>query len=149
MSNLIWPAAGVSIPLAVGGSITTKTGNPLIVFYIATVIFVATFVFVVWALPETLPDDKRNVSCIDLDLPVPSMTSRLASFLSIFEPLRILIPSRTRTRNWRLTWCVAHIFVFMTAHGYVWSAWFVIVTSKYHFTPADVRIGIQCTYHAN
>lgn len=67
-------------------------------------------------------------------------TTRFGSFLLIFEPLKMLVPTRKPggTRNWRLTWCAMHTFVFVTANAYTLSAWFVIVTSKYHFTPADV-----------
>ena len=52
----------------------------------------------------------------------------------------MLVPTRTPggARNWRLTWCAVHTFVFMIANHYAPTAWLVLVTSTYHLTPADV-----------
>lgn len=124
-----------------------KTGNPLIVFFMASAIYVATFIYVVSVLPESFPEEKRNA--LSLMCPEPSIdghpaTTRLPPLL-IFEPLKMLIPTRKLdgTRNWRLTWCAAHIFIFTTASAYTSAAWLVLATSKYHFTPADVSTNIE------
>ena len=115
-------------------------------FYIASAIFIATFIYVIFALPETFPEEKRDaLSRMRQDIP---KVTRLDAFLSIFDPLKLLIPHTSGgTRNWRLTWCASHNFVFTTAHGYIWAAWFVLVSSKYHLTPADVSAGILNTLY--
>ena len=109
-------------------------------FYIAVAIFVAVFIYVVFILPETFPEEKRKELSRRRSVDEIPTTARLAALLFIFEPLKMLVPSRTSggTRNWRLTWCAAHTFMFVTAHTYALSAWLVLVTSKYHLTPADV-----------
>ena len=140
--------AGASISLALGGSITTKTGNPLIVFYIAVAIMTSTFIYVVFVLPETFPEDKRKpVSCMRSESPVDKIpkATGLSSIFLVFEPLKMLIPTRSlgKNHNWRLTWCAAHSFVFVTAHPHSSSAWFVLITSKFHLTPADVSTGLH------
>lgn len=134
--------AGACVSFSLGGTITTKTGNPLIVFYVAIAIHVAVFIYAVSVLPETFPKEKRNA--LSHMHPEPSTdgfpaTTRSASLL-IFDPLKMLIPTRKLdgTRNWRLAWCAMHAFVFMAAHSYASAAWLVIATSKYHLTPADV-----------
>lgn len=137
---------GASIPLALGGSITTKTGNPLIVYYIAAAMFISAFIYVGFALPESFPEEKRNaLSRMRQQPSTHHIITRLASFFRVFEPLKLLVPVRTTsgTRNWRLTWCALHMLVFVTAGSYASSAWLVLATSKYHFTPADVSNSIH------
>ncbi|KAG6379281.1 hypothetical protein JVT61DRAFT_11736 [Boletus reticuloceps] len=65
-------------------------------------------------------------------------TTRFA-FLHIFEPLRLLIPSRRLdgSHNWRLAWCAMHTLLLMVASSYAWTALMVLVTSKYHLSPQD------------
>ncbi|KAF8553674.1 MFS general substrate transporter [Imleria badia] len=134
-----WAGLGTCVSFALGGSITTNTGNPVIVFYMAIAIYVATFIYVASFLPETFSEEKRSaLSRMRPDMDgLPATTS-----LHIFEPLKMLLPTRRMdgTRNWRLTWCAAHTFLFMVAHSYASAAWLVIATSKYHFTPADTGL---------
>jgi hypothetical protein len=113
----------------------------------ASAIYVVTFIYVVSVLPESFPEEKRNA--LSLMCPEPSIdglpeTTRSSS-LFIFEPLKMLKPTRKLdgTRNWRLTLCATHIFVFTTASAYTSAAWLVIATSKYHLTPADVSVNIE------
>ena len=141
--------AGVCVSFALGGSVTTKTENPLIVFYVAVAIYVATFIYTVSVLPETFPEEKRNAlsrMCPELSQATDGLPAATCSAsLLIFEPLKILIPNRRwdGTRNWRLAWCAAHTFVFMAASAYTPAAWLVLATSKYHLTPADVSTNIN------
>ncbi|KAF8553673.1 MFS general substrate transporter [Imleria badia] len=139
-----WTGLGACVSLALGGSITTKTGNPVIVFYMATAIYATTLIYVVYFLPESFSEKKRSAlshmrSKASID--GLSATTCLAP-LHIFEPLKMLIPTRRMdgTRNWRLTWCAAHTFLFGVANSYALSAWLVLATSKYHFTPADTGL---------
>ncbi|KAF8423724.1 major facilitator superfamily domain-containing protein [Boletus edulis BED1] len=139
-----WTLLGNCISFALGGFITTKTGNPLIVFYMTATIYVSTLTYVVFVLPESFPEESR--SALSRTLPKPPdnghpVTTRFIS-LHIFEPLKMLIPTRRLdgTRNWRLAWCAAHIFVFTAVNAYVLTAWLVLVTSKYNLTPADTGI---------
>ena len=140
--------SGNCIPLVLGGSITTTTGNPLVVFYIAAAIFTFISIYVVSVLPETFPEDERNtVSCMHSEPSVNGVpkTTRLSSILLVFQPLKMLVPTRSlgKNHNWRLTWFAVHSFVFVTAHHNSSSAWFVLMTSKFHLTPADVSIDIN------
>ena len=116
-------------------------------FYMATAIFAATFIYVASFLPETFPEEKRSaLARIRPDMGGHPATTRFAS-LHIFEPLKMLLPARRTdgTRNWRITWCAAHTFLFTVAHSYASAAWLVLATSKYHFTPADVsNINTSC-----
>ncbi|KAH0832310.1 major facilitator superfamily domain-containing protein [Lanmaoa asiatica] len=135
-----WTALGACISFAMGGIVTTKTGNPLIVFYIAAAIFAATLIYVVSVLPESFPEEKRNaLSRMGPELVIDGLPT--TSFL-IFEPLKMLIPTRKLdgSRNWRLAWCATHTFVFMAADTYAAPAWLVLATSKYHLTPTDTGL---------
>lgn len=140
--------AGGCIPLALGGSITTHTGNPFIVFYISAAIFIATFIYVVFVLPETLPEEKRTTSFSELSIH-PTTTPFASSH--IFKPLEMLVPTRSTggSRNWRLTWCAAHSFLFTVTYPFSSSAWLVLVTSKFNLTPADVSTSIHWTLQIN
>ncbi|KAG9315480.1 major facilitator superfamily domain-containing protein [Chiua virens] len=140
-----WTMLGGSISYYLGGSITTKTGNSLVVFYIAAALFASTFIYVVFILPESFPEEKRDAlshTRQEASTDGPPTTTLFKSFLLIFEPLKMFIPTHSLngTRNWRLTWCAAHTFVFNAAHSYVTTAWLVLATSKYHLTPADTGL---------
>ena len=108
----------------------------------AIAIYIAMWIYIVHFLPESFPEKKRNAlsrmhskSSID-----EFSATNYFPFLHIFEPLKMLIPTRRMdgTCNWRLTWFAAHTFLFTVANSYATSAWLVLATSKYHFTPADV-----------
>lgn len=122
-----------------------KTGNPLIVFYIAAAMFFSTFIYVASVLPESFPVEKRNELSQMRPEPSTHRSARFGSFLHIFGPLKMLVPTATSggSHNWRLTWCALHTFVFTTANVYIPTAWLVLVTTKYHLTPADVSTSIH------
>lgn len=143
MSFLRSSLTGTCISFALGGTVTTKTGNLLIVFYVSAAIFVATLIYVVSVLPESFPKEKRNA--LSLMRPEPSFQGPFTTPLLIFEPLRMLIPTRKLdgARNWRLVWCATHAFVFTVANAYASTAWLVLASSKYHLTPADVSTSIK------
>ena len=135
--------SGTCISFTLGGSITTETGNPLIVFYIAAAILVATFIYVISVLPESFPEEKRNA--LSLMRTESSGERDSTTSLLVFEPLKMIMPTRNSdgTRNWRFAWCAIHIFVFVIANSYSSRAWLVLATSKYHLSPADVSISIK------
>ena len=111
--------------------------------------FIFAFIYVLSVLPESFPEEKRNaLSRMRTDSSIHP-TTRLASFFHIFEPLKMLVPTRTLggARNWRLTWCAVHTFVFMTANHYAPTAWLVLATSIYHLTPADVSTSTNRTLY--
>lgn len=140
--SLTLSLAAASISFTLGGSITTKTGNPLIVFHASTVLLAAAFVYVASYLPESFPEEKRNaLSSMRPECSVDGVpaTTRFA-VLHIFEPFKMIIPTRRSdgTRNWRLAWCAAHIFVFTVASSYATDACLVLATTIYHLTPEDV-----------
>jgi len=144
-----WAGLGVCVSFSLGGTITTKTGNPLIVFYMAAAIYVATFIYVVSVLPESFPEEKRTAlshMCLEPSTDGLPAATRSASLL-IFEPLKILMPTRRLdgTRNRRLAWCATHTFVFITAGAYTSAAWMVLATTKYHLTPADTGLFLTVT----
>ena len=108
----------------------------------ATAIYAATFMYIAALLPESFSEEKRNaLSNLGQE---PSNnghpTTTCFAVLHIFEPLKMLVPGRrlNGTRNRRLAWCAAHVFLFTVARSYAWSAWMVFATSIYHLTPADV-----------
>ena len=107
----------------------------------ATAIYVATFIYTAAFLPESFSEEKRNaLSSLSQPSDDGHPTTTRFSILHIFEPLKMLVPGRRLdgTRNWRLAWCAAHVFLFTVAHSYAWSAWMVFATSINHLTPADV-----------
>ena len=113
----------------------------------AAAIYVATFIYVVSVLPESFPKEKRDALSNMYSEPStdgPPAATRSASLL-IFEPLKVLIPTRRLdgTLNWRLAWCATHTFVYITAGAYTSAGWLVLATSKYHLTPADVSANIE------
>ncbi|KAG9315482.1 major facilitator superfamily domain-containing protein [Chiua virens] len=142
-----WGTLGTCISFFFGGSITMKTGNPLIVFYIAAALFAATFIYVVSVLPESFPKEKRvalsqmrqDSESVSGEL---SSVTLLSSFSLIFEPLKMLVPIRRLdgTRNWRLAWCGLHTLLFTTSFIYTAIGWLVIATSVHHLTPAQTGL---------
>ncbi|KIJ62966.1 hypothetical protein HYDPIDRAFT_41647 [Hydnomerulius pinastri MD-312] len=140
-----WATLGSCISFALGGFLTSKTNNPLIVFYLANGLFVATFLYVAFFLPESFPKEKREelqrlrISQSDES----SNTSGISScLLVVFEPLKSILPSHKPdgTRNWRLFWCAVHIFVVMLANTYAGAGWLVIATTKYHLDAAQTGL---------
>ncbi|KIJ14989.1 hypothetical protein PAXINDRAFT_155853 [Paxillus involutus ATCC 200175] len=112
-------------------------------------LFVATFAYVAFVLPEAFPrrkrDELRRLEREQRDNGSATTTRGSGStsvFLVVLEPLKSLVPRRKSdgTRNWRLLWCAVHTLVVTTANIYVVPAWFVIVTTKYHFTPEQTGL---------
>ncbi|KAF9219153.1 MFS general substrate transporter [Gyrodon lividus] len=143
-----WATLGTCVSFALGGFVTTKTHNPLIVYYLAAALFVTTFTYVAFVLPESFPKDKRDkLRRLGQERSDDgSPTSTHGSFLLlVLEPLKSLIPSHASkgTHNWRLFWCAVHILIVTTANSYAAGGWLVIVTTKYHFT--SVQTGLFLT----
>ncbi|KAF8553677.1 hypothetical protein OG21DRAFT_1485253 [Imleria badia] len=109
--------AGTCVSFTLGGSVTTKTGNPVIVFYMATAIYVATFINIASFLTESFPQERR--SALSRMHPKPSIDDWTGLAIGDYA------------------WCATHTFVFMAANAYASTAWLVFARSKYHLTPAD------------
>ncbi|KAH7885072.1 MFS general substrate transporter [Phlebopus sp. FC_14] len=133
---------GATISFALGGLITTKTNNPLIVYYLSCLLFVATFLYVFFFLPESFPKEKRDELRRRRLAETADGHQPPTSSLLFFEPLKVLIPSYRPDggRNWRLVWCAVHIFIVMTATTYAGMGFVVLVTTKYHLTPVQTGL---------
>ena len=112
--------SGTCISFALGGTVT-RTGNPVIPFYMATAIYVATFIYIAVFLPESFPQEKINALSNPGQEPSGNVHPTTTRSADIFEPLKMLVPGRRLdgTRNRRLAWCAAHVFLFTVVHSYL------------------------------
>ncbi|KAG1865147.1 MFS general substrate transporter [Suillus tomentosus] len=145
-----WAILGQSVSFAIGGLVTTKTNNPLIVYYISISVLGAIFVYVLAFLPESLPKEKRdelrrqrlaqqNVEASGRR----NLSSRLISMVAIaFEPLKQLVPARKEDgrRNLRVVYCAIHIIIATLADSYSAVALTLLYTTKYKYDSAQTGI---------
>ncbi|KAG2106743.1 MFS general substrate transporter [Suillus discolor] len=142
-----WAILGQSVSFAIGGLVTTKTNNPLIVYYICIFVLGAIFVYVLAFLPESLPKEKRDelrrqrLAQQNVEASAHrSLSSRLISTVAIaFEPLKQLVPARKEDgrRNWRVVYCAIHILIAMVAVSYTPVALTLLYTTKYKYDSAQ------------
>jgi hypothetical protein len=147
-SPLIYVCEGQTVSFGIGGLVTTKTNDPLIVYYISNFLLVATFVYVLAFLPESFPEESRNelrrqrLAQQNVETSARrNLLSRLISTITIaFEPLRQLVPARKADgrRNWRVFYCAIHVTIAMLAESYAPAALLLLYITKYNYDPAQV-----------
>ena len=140
--------AGQAVSFAIGGLITTRTNDPLIVFYICIAILGMTFIYVSAFLPESFPDEKRNelrrqrlAKQIVEASTRHNLLNRLISMIEVAsEPLKQLAPTRRvdGRRNWRVAFCAIHIIIATLGESYAPIALLLLYTTKYGYNPAQV-----------
>ncbi|KAG2355631.1 hypothetical protein BDR07DRAFT_1340642 [Suillus spraguei] len=145
-----WATLGQAVSFYIGGLVTTKTNDPLIVYYISISVLGAIFVYVLAFLPESFPEDKRNelrrqrLAQQNVETSARrNLPSRLVSALTIvFEPLRQLVPVRKADGrlNWRIVYCAIHNIIAMLADTYAAAALLLLYTTKYGYNPAQTGI---------
>jgi MFS family permease len=145
-----WAALGQTVSFGIGGLVTTKTNDPLIVYYISNFLLVATFVYVLAFLPESFPEESRNelrrqrLAQQNVEASARrNLLSRLISTITIaFEPLRQLVPGRKADgrRNWRVFYCAIHVTIAMLAESYAPAALLLLYITKYNYDPAQTGI---------
>ncbi|KAG2067511.1 hypothetical protein BDR04DRAFT_1104934 [Suillus decipiens] len=150
-----WATLGQAVSFYIGGLVTTKTNDPLIVYYISISVLGAIFVYVLAFLPESFPEEKRDElrrRRLAQQNVEPSarqhLSSRLISTLTIvFEPLRQLVPARKADgkRNWRIVYCASHIIISALADTYAASALLLLYIIKYGYSSAQTGI-VLTTY---
>ncbi|KAJ7119582.1 MFS general substrate transporter [Mycena epipterygia] len=138
-----WSALGSALSFSVGGTITTRSGNVLAVYFIAGALWAIGLLYVWLVLPESFPKAKRE----ELRLQRVHQREqqirpgwRLPSPTGFLEPLKHLKSARdprTGRRNWRLVICAVHMFFAGLGGGYAVPSLITIVTSLYHYTPAE------------
>lgn len=128
-----------------GGTITTRSGNVLAVYFIAGALWGIGLLYVWLVLPESFPKTKREELRLQRVRQREQQTRpgwRLPSPTGFLEPLKHLKPVRnpgTGRRNWRLVICAVHMFFAGLGGGYAVASLITIVTSLYHYTPAEVK----------
>ncbi|OJA14174.1 hypothetical protein AZE42_11035 [Rhizopogon vesiculosus] len=144
-----WATLGQAISFAIGGLITTKTNDPLIVYYISVAILGMTFIYVSAFLPESFPKEKRDAlrrqqlarQNVDASARQSSL-NRLISMIAVpFEPLKQLAPTRRADgrRNWRVAFCAIHIIIATLADAVAPIALLLLYVTKYGYNPAQTR----------
>ena len=132
-----------------GGLITERTQNSLIVYYVALAIHVvlicSTWIF----LPESLSAERRKqlyeeeAETLTTGIQPGGIIRRVrALFTTILHPLAFVWPladSMTGKRNLRIMWCSLHSFLRTLGTGYISSVILVYLTTKTHFKPDEVR----------
>lgn len=145
-----WTALGQAVSFSIGGLVTTKTNDPLIVFYISIFVLGAIFVYVLAFLPESFPEEKRDklrrqrLAQQNVEISArQNLSNRLISTLTIaFEPLRQLVPAPKADgrRNWRIVYCTIHIIISTLADWYAGSALLLLYIMKYSYSSAQTGI---------
>ncbi|KAJ6632590.1 MFS general substrate transporter [Mycena sp. CBHHK59/15] len=136
-----WSALGSTLSFTLGGTITTRGGNLLAVYYIAGAIWAAALLYVWLVLPESFPKGKREDLRLqreqDSSRNARSSVLRLPAFLAPLKHLKPARDPRTGRRNWRLVICAVHIFFAGLGGGFAVASLLTIITSLYHYTPAE------------
>ncbi|KAG2154079.1 MFS general substrate transporter [Suillus clintonianus] len=142
-----WATLGQTASFALGGLLTTKTNDPLIVFYISISTLGAVFVYILAFLPESFPEEKRDelrrqrLAQQNVEPSVRrNLLNRFTSAIAIaFEPLKQLAPTRNADgrQNWRVVYCAIHIIITMIANSYTAPALILLYTTKYGYNPAQ------------
>lgn len=145
-----WATLGQTVSFAVGGFVTTKTNDPLIVFYISVFLLGAIFVYVLAFLPESFPEEKRDelrrqrLAQQNVEAGARrNLSSRLISTIAIaFEPLKQLVPARKADgrRNLRVLYCAIHIMIATLADTYTPAALLLLYITKYSYNPAQTGV---------
>ncbi|KAG1782366.1 MFS general substrate transporter [Suillus placidus] len=145
-----WATLGQTVSFAIGGLVTTKTDDPLIVYYISISVLGAIFVYVLAFLPESFPEEKRDelrrerLAQQNVEANTRrKLSSRLISTIVIaFEPLKQLVPARKADgrKNWRVVYCAIHVIIAMLADSYSPAALLLLYTTKYSYNPAQTGI---------
>ncbi|KAF8218225.1 MFS general substrate transporter [Mycena galopus ATCC 62051] len=133
---------GSALSFAIGGAITTRSGQDLPVYYVAAAIWIVLFAYISLLIPESFPKHKRDELRRAL---VSAQGSSSESWLwnairPVLEPLRQLKPTRnpeTGTRNWRLVLCAIHILLVDLGYAYGSTAFIVYLTAVYRYTPQE------------
>lgn len=149
--------SGGALAYTIGGYITTQIHNDTTVYLISLLMLAITVVFTAFLLPESFPAEKRDLLRLERlaqtsSVPDrPSFAQRLkASTAIILEPLELLRPTInpwTGKKNWRLVWCTAHIMVVTLADAYAFPAVMLFFSTKYKYTPAQVRLQTHVFCH--
>ncbi|KAJ7912561.1 MFS general substrate transporter [Mycena leptocephala] len=121
-----WSALGSVLSFSVGGTITTRGGNLLAVYFVAGALWMAGLLYVWLVLPESFPKSKREALRLERARRQSEQTARRWRALS-----------RTGRRNWRLILCAVHMFFAGLGSGYAVPSLVTIVTSLYQYTPAE------------
>jgi hypothetical protein len=139
---------GQAVSFAIGGLITTKTNDPLIVYYICIAVLGMTSIYVSALLPESFAKEKRDelrrqrLAQQNMEAGAHhNYLNRLTSMLALaFEPLKQLIPTRKPDGklNWRVAFCAIHIIIAMLADTYAPVALLLLYTTKYGYSPSQV-----------
>ncbi|KAG2350032.1 MFS general substrate transporter [Suillus weaverae] len=145
-----WATLGQAVSFAIGGLVTTKTDDPLIVYYISISVLGAIFVYVLAFLPESFPEEKRDelrrqrLAQQNVEANTRrNLSSRIISTIAIaFEPLKQLVPARKADgrKNWRVVYCAIHVIIAMLADSYSPAALLLLYTTKYSYNPAQTGI---------
>ncbi|KAG1863633.1 MFS general substrate transporter [Suillus subalutaceus] len=142
-----WAVLGQTVSFAIGGFVTTKTNDPLIVYYISIFLLGAIFVYVLAFLPESFPEEKRDELRRQRSAQQASahqkLSSRLISTIAIaFEPLKQLVPARKAggSQNLRVLCCAIHIMITTLADVYTPAALLMLYITKYNYSPAQTGI---------
>jgi len=133
-----------------GGLITERTKNSLIVYYVALAIHVVLICSTWMFLPESLSVEKRKQLHEEREAETLTTGNKprgiircvQALFTTILHPLAFvwpLVDPTTGTRNLRVMWCSLHSFLSSLGTGYIASAILVYLTAKAHFKPDEVR----------
>ncbi|KAJ6588992.1 MFS general substrate transporter [Mycena capillaripes] len=138
-----WSALGSVLSFSLGGTITTRGGNVLAVYYIAGALWIAALLYVWLLLPESFPKAKREELRLERESE-QTASGRwqriLSSPAAVLAPLKHLAPAhdpRTGRRNWRLLICAVHMFFAGLGGGYALPSLVTIVTSLYQYTPEE------------
>ncbi|KAF7377866.1 MFS general substrate transporter [Mycena sanguinolenta] len=133
-----WSTLGSALSFSIGGAITTRSGQDLLVYFVAGSVWIAMFVYVNLVIPESFPKHKRDE--LQRALASTAQGSWRSVVKPIFEPLYQLKPPRnpeTGKRNWRLVICALHVLVVDIGGAYASTAFIVYFTAVHRYTPQE------------
>ncbi|KAH7924233.1 MFS general substrate transporter [Leucogyrophana mollusca] len=138
-----WCALGGALSYTLGGLITTRSDEPILVYIVAAAMLAVSCLYVFTVLPESFPEEKRDELRRQRLAQSAASSSHphryMVSLALIFEPLKQLIPGWKPDggRSWRLAYCAVHVLITQIGSRYAPVAIVLYYTAKYAYTPAQ------------
>ncbi|KZT23870.1 MFS general substrate transporter [Neolentinus lepideus HHB14362 ss-1] len=146
-----WSVFGGAISFTVGGAITTRFHNVLVVYYLSAAMFASIWVYVFLLIPESFSKEKRDelrrqrkAKAQEAEVSVAgSRLDKAKHYLIrtvVPEPLKEFKPTRnpvTGKRNWRLFYCAVHIIFTQLADAYGAVSMVLFLTAKHNYEPSE------------
>lgn len=136
-----WSILGGAVSFSLGGLITKRADNVLVVYCLSAGMLAALGAYVFFVVPESFTRDRREALRRQrAEAQRASGSSSWRRLVAPFEPLKQFRPARnprTGRRNWRLFYCAVHIFAAQLADAYGAVSIVLYLTARFDYKPSE------------